>query len=380
MRNMKQMTIIGLILIMLLITSCAGGNGGITIYNKYQGQEGVTLNFRPDLPPSTIQDQDTIIVQAEIQNKGAYDLIEKQEVTEKDFPNILNWVYVELIYDPIFLELISGTERLRLPATVTGQNILYDIYRLEGKSETYPTGEKIIQTLATMRANVKSEANKNPTTEIKAGVCYPYRTEFTDSVCIDSDIEKIESNPICRLTPTKTYNGQGAPLIVKQLKTQQIVRTQSSVTQSSTPILNALGQLTGIEQGNVDTTIRYIEPEYSITFSTKQNARIFTYQGDTLTSVIEACNPIATGRNPNTQDPNQFNYKVTLGETELSCNSNMGEEVTYAKLVNGETTIKCKIPNNGVITGGQNYQTLINVQANYVVAESYEKTITINKE
>ena len=169
---MNKKIILGLLLITILVlTSCTTG----VLRSKYRygdnpdyfvGFEGVELLFVEQAPPDTIFEDSPFDFQAEIYNRGAYDVVSTSVSSKK--------IDGEFVVDSADMLPVSISG-------VGGEIYTYkDDIQLFGRSYYYPEGERDYFALDRYSARKIIGNFERNTAELFITLCYPYRTYFSD--------------------------------------------------------------------------------------------------------------------------------------------------------------------------------------------------------
>ena len=180
---------------LLLLSACSQGPGYQDI-DYHKGTKGIELEFIDNSPPSVVYEGSQFPAAFLISNQGAFSFNESKHTA-----------VMELNYDPFYFETIQGTGSPAWPYLI-----------LEGKSSQYPEGEAMEMFAPTFNTKPVKGQRESPSTSIFASVCYPYKTELVDEICIDTDAaSQDQRDKVCELKD-KTYSqGQGAPVAVTKL-------------------------------------------------------------------------------------------------------------------------------------------------------------------
>jgi hypothetical protein len=316
-------------------------NGGPTTFDQYTGTKGVTAYLLQNNPPAEVYENSDVMLMAEIWNKGAY--------TPGSEQNKL--IYVSLNVDDVYLKLNDGEDR----------NNLFKYY-LHGKQEGWPIGEKTIQPIGKLHVNDIPGTRESPSTKIEVNVCYPYKTYFSQTICVDKDIYNLEKNPICRNQKTYSYGGQGAPVIISKVEVDMvpvgIVHGSAVVSQS---ITDSEGRLVDIGHGMESGQSVIIAPHFTIYFRNADNGVILSYSNQ---------NPCEIGPERGTV----ININGTLGTVPLNCSN--PEVMMYAN----EGSVRCTLDAqklNSQYELNRNYELPLTIEAEYFYKTTEVKNIKI---
>lgn len=186
--------IIILILIITLI-GCNGTRRPITNPTEINtGTDGINLDFQKNYPPTELIEDQDFAISLILENKGAQDISNG---------------YISLITEQEYIEIIEwqGTN----PITT-----LLSEFSAEGKSQYNPKGE-IKPVTILLRSKKLKPMEETHTVFFGITTCYPYKTTYSASVCIDPDpLELRQQEKVCEME-TISSSGQGAPVSVSEI-------------------------------------------------------------------------------------------------------------------------------------------------------------------
>lgn len=183
----------------ILLVACPQQGQGPTFQANYKvGIAGLEAKFLPSSPPATVFANENFQVSIELDNKGGYDIPPDQAA-------------IGLVTDPNTALTDPTAPYLTFPSE--GQP-------MEGKSSINPDGGTETKTYQ-MIAKPLSPQSDQQDSIIQAKICYPYNTELSTDVCVDTDIENKLTKKPCKIT-NPSLNGQGAPVAVTALETNLI--------------------------------------------------------------------------------------------------------------------------------------------------------------
>ncbi|MCF7872302.1 hypothetical protein K9L97_04685 [Candidatus Woesearchaeota archaeon] len=208
---MKKISIITLIVAMLIITACSGGNNQTEISTTYiGGSEGIKLEFAPDAPPAQTADnqQQSFDIAVQLTNKGEAD-VEPEDalVTIKGFlPEAFGKSKADLEINPEE----KMERRIRTP---------------EGSIIEPPYVEAIVENL-----EYQSSEPGNIQLPIRAELCYLYETNIATKLCIKEDMLKQEEDDICKINDNRAFSSSGAPVQVTKVSQSGAGREKTRFT------------------------------------------------------------------------------------------------------------------------------------------------------
>lgn len=176
----------------------------------HEGTEGLTMKFLEKSPPDEVYVGDMFPLTIELHNKGAYDIENGVIVLgiEKDYI----WASGEYEDKPIKFDLL-------------------------GRSTYDPIGGVDRKTI-NLNAKGLGPQSETHTTTIAATTCYPYRTEATAQVCVDTDVygqrlaEKVctpetLSMGTIGIEGQELPRGQGAPIAITKIEQKMMMHPEN---------------------------------------------------------------------------------------------------------------------------------------------------------
>ena len=188
----------------LLVAGCMGPTTEPTA-PAHEGTDGLQIEFISRSPPDEVYVQDIFPLSIEIRNKGAYDITNGKLLfgVEEEYINIPSEYKEDLIN-----------------------------FNLNGRTAYDPIGGIVRETVQ-LSARSLDPQSETHTTIVSVTACYPYKTEATAQVCVDTDIfGQRQEEKIC--TPTTlsmgTYTeggqdlpkGQGAPIAITKIEQRML--------------------------------------------------------------------------------------------------------------------------------------------------------------
>jgi len=208
---------------------------------------------------------------------------------------------------------------------------------LSGKGKNFPKGDELTAEFyfESLRLTHLRESSK---TNINYNLCYPYNTEVTIVTCIDTKIaNRDETAAACA---SETYNGaagQGAPIVITKIVPEIMLQTE------------------------------YVRPQFKIYIENKGNGYV-TNQANCYDTNINDRN--SSGR---------VNVYAYLSGKPLECGP---DNSTTLRLVDGESFIRCYLPNNeqGYSRKNKNYLTPLTVSIDYTYTLITNQEIEIKRD
>jgi len=298
--------IIFCLILALILTSCgviSQKKEQIKIPGVHEGTRGIELSFLPNAPPSEIYEDKFFDIMIEIQNKGAADINNGM--------------------------LVLGLEEQQISLESAG-DARFD---LDGKSIYNPEGSREIKEFRAKTKKILPGIGAYDTA-ITATACYPYKTEATALVCIDTDLAgRIKTKP-CKTRTITLPGGQGAPIAITSVEPKMMPHKD----------------------------IEKVQPEFQIKL---QN--LGTGQALTREKVFDAC----TGQPLGTESWSRIQVRAQLSENPLTC---MPETVKLTQ----DTTVICTLE-EGISKTQGTYTAPLSIEAEYGYLDRAVKQINIKR-
>jgi len=234
-----------LVFSLLVLASCqfGGKSGGIKQVPIHVGQEGLVLHFLPNLPPSRFyapeEGEDIQFeVGVDLENKGAYDIVGGYLALglEREYLQFSRW---NLEGKPQFSQI-----------DVAGQRVLFNLL---GKSQLDPLGERAVATAAVTPLPI-DRLTEQHTTTVMMTACYPYSTEASAQVCIDTDVYGMKATEkVCKADTVSLSGGQGAPVAVTKVEERILSSGGEYVRPQFVIYVRNLGSGTTVRTDKVET-------------------------------------------------------------------------------------------------------------------------------
>jgi len=324
-------TIIFLLVVLLFVSGCTlsgapfGRGPSYADQNYFQGTQGLVISFLDQAPPRSVFEGSAFDVQLLVENKGAFDLVENHTARFT-----LTFDTAEIIKQGI------DADDAIMPETTFAN--------LYGKSPNYPEGDSMyifnrdFNDYYTKRAiifNAKQvQANfEQNTATVFATACYPYKTYFTDDVCVDKDPQGMDlRQKVCSARDYTYSNGQGAPVAITAVESNMVPRGS------------------------------YILPQFVIHVEHKGRGIV----SDFILNQ-QQCGEVTS------DTVNTFQITARLGNDDLVCQPDI------VRLRNGKAEIVCKLEENIIDMLGSNYNAPLQIELSYLYTETISKDITIQR-
>lgn len=353
--------IIILLAALLFLVSCQG-QGGFS--DQFSGTNGVIFEFSTNSPPRTIFEGSPVFVSLDLWNQGAYDITEDS--------------VIQLSYDPLHFQKDDGSS----------SGIIFQEFQIRGRGNVFPNGERRFVGITNLNSNSIEGQFSDRRTTMTATLCYPYKTYFSDTFCIDADFFAQEQNPVCRSGRPSTYSGQGAPVAVTRVESQMIpIGTIKQEDIANNPLLGPDGELIDLglvnepvraEDGTIidvqevpsDIELIQIQPSFEITIKNVGRGDVFYSDSQTVTN---ACRSAAQ------RQFNRLKISAFLASQELECITNTADENIIRLEERGEVTISCRLPFEDIIPMIFSYEDVLNIELEYFYTNSKSLDLTIKR-
>lgn len=327
--------VIMIVIFAFFLAGCGGGPGEVQVY---QGTEAIHVETARNAPPDEVFEGSTFMLSAQIQNRGAYSLEDTGALDDSKTG------YLTVTYNNLYLNMVEfGVDEDDMRQ-----------FNLQGRSISYPQGERDIINLGRFEVSELSGGLGQPKTDIRIDACYPYETQLLQTVCIDTSSLEGETNPICQNRGSYQFSGQGAPIVVRNVDVSMIPEgiQRSPRPRANTPF--------GSDQ---DFNEQYqIKPRFEIEFENRGDGRVMLREHPR--SIKDQC------RTYRGDKVNRINIEAYLGVNKLVC-QNDGE----VRFSGGKGEIICELDGVSTITRNEERQLYIN--ASYIYTSEITKTLDI---
>jgi len=200
----------------IIISGCGGGTsspGTITPIEVHVGTQGLEMNFLGKSPPDEVYVGDRFPLTLDFQNKGAYDI------------------------DKGVFVIGAESEYISVPLEYKDKPVAFDLL---GRTLYDPIGGMDRKTISLTARYLEPQSETHPTT-IAVTTCYPYKTEATAQICIDTDIyDKRLAEKVCKSSTLsmgtiqkdgqELPKGQGAPIAITKIEQKMMMHPESDET------------------------------------------------------------------------------------------------------------------------------------------------------
>ncbi|MBW3001752.1 hypothetical protein KY338_01160 [Candidatus Woesearchaeota archaeon] len=298
--------IIFCLIIALFLTSCGlvqQKKEEIKIPGVHEGTKGIVLEFLTNSPPAEIYEERVFQILVDVQNKGAADVSNGM--------------------------LVLGTEEQQI-SIESEKDTRFD---LDGKSVFNPEGSKDIKEFRA-KSKLLITGIESHETAITATACYPYKTEATALVCIDTDLAGMVKTKPCKTQRISMAGGQGAPVAITSVEPKMMTHED----------------------------IEKIQPEFLIKVQNLGAGQALLKE-----KTYDAC----TGKALGSETWNRVQVRATLSETPLTCKP---ETVKLS----GDTTVLCVLEQGIEKTKGT-YTAPLSIEVEYGYLDRAVKKVNIKK-
>jgi hypothetical protein len=294
--------IILIVLITFLISSCGGSSGPAVNPEVQKGSKGLTMRWYDNSPPNQIMENQEFGIAFIIKNEGSQDIENG---------------YISIIIEEDYIEYQGWG------GSATGVSANSARFNLYGKSKFVAEGEEQI-IVYKVKAKKLDEQTETHTVFTSINTCYPYKTQFSDTVCIDTDLFNTRNIEKTCTVQDISSGGQGAPVAVTHVKSTMFT----------------------------DGTNKVI-PRFYITISNIQNGQVLGSD-----KIDEACGSSALTH----EDFNKVVISAQLSGDTMKCTP------IPAILKDKEALVTCEY-SQGIDTSQGTYPTLLTIQLEYAYTD-----------
>jgi len=261
---------------LIVLTGCENGFLGgsskdrsITDVDIRKGFEGLNMKFTKNAPPESVFEDNIFPIAINLRNLGATDIeatdikdgnkvvgsvegvlvfgfetslvdLDNEEYRNRkseerrlrdekiDLENRLNELKILKLIDSIKIQINNKKSELDEVVEQINELITKEI-KIDGKSVFNPNGDEYFITVDGKTKVLGAQSEKQSST-ILATACYPYKTIFGTSVCIDTDIYGISrGQKACSITDLKFGKGQGAPVAITKVETRMLPQDDNKI-------------------------------------------------------------------------------------------------------------------------------------------------------
>lgn len=325
-----------LLLIILLFgaASCERPVDPYAYESPHKGTDGLEIEFATNSPPKEVSATQQFPIVVSVHNKGAFDVM--GNLSAELFLN----------YDPIYF---SETQYSVDQQLIEKRSHIQAI----GKSLAWPEGENRLDTLAIMQANILGTRSVAQT-QIGASLCYPYGTELSTTVCVDSDPYGMDQREqVCHAEDQTFSGGQGAPVAITKVEFDSQPAGTTPVNVDGHAPLMENGTLVGTQEVTTTEYLTILRPLVRLTIENVGDgevirARDFGQQ--------KLCAPDSN----HDYELGSLTVRARLGNRWLVCNP------PVVILRDGTAQAECSLPAQDTLLVNTNYYDLLTVELAYV--------------
>lgn len=294
-------------LVLLVLFVLAGCSAPTQEPGAVTGTDGVS--FSVISAPSEVFEGEEFSITYAVENKGSVDII-------RENPGVLSF----------------SANRLYLSELDTTSRFQSDSFWLDARTP-FVSGESAFIT-AFFRANTIDRSSQMVNTGVTGAICYPYRSEISTQVCLETSRDADPGSVICRNQPV-IPSTSGSPLVVDRV---------------------------------VTTTAR----------SGDQILPSFRLNVRNAGSGIPSTDSCVGFDSPNVEGLNNIRVEASLLDEPLVCRGSGPDGAV--RLTNGRGSVTCTVPGNSYLTFGSasaNYLSVLSVNMSYSYRESIRSNIRV---
>jgi len=313
---------------LVLIAGCSGGKKEderpITDVDIRKGEDGLEMGFLSNAPPGNVFEDSPFPIAVELRNTGACHINSETGECTTEKKGII----------------VFGFEEAYVAAETSGKE--WQEFGINGKSIFNPKGDVEFITIDAQTKKISAQSETHPST-IFATACYPYKTIFGSSVCIDPDIYGMgKGQKACDIKEMAFPQGQGAPVAVTKIETRMLPENDETI----------------------------VKPHFFIFIENKGNGEVVN-----LSKVEKAC----TNEPLEYTDFNSMQINVTLSGKLLDCSVDTGgAKIETIRLRDKKDLVRCTLE-EGIDLGRDAYTAPLRIELQYGYTFTISKDIIIEK-
>ena len=317
----KKLLLTASVLFLLALAGCQGnGNKNpITDVDIRNGFDGLTLEFLKNAPPDNIfeggdgNEMSIFPISVNLKNKGASDI-------EKGI--------LVFSFEKAYIDAVKESDA----------NRPFDI---KGKSIYNPNGDEEIIAINAHAKRIGAQSETH-TSNILATACYPYKTIFGDSVCIDTDVygERI-GKKACSVKDLEYTEGQGAPVAITKIEARMLP----------------------------DLDENKVKPNFVIYLENRGNGEVIK-----LDKTADAC----TNKPLEYTDFNTIRISASLSGKAMDCKASDDDSASIIRLRDKKDMVRCTLK-EGINKNFDSYTALLSIELEYGYTFTASKDIIIEK-
>ena len=300
------------LILLIIISGCQfTENQSLKINEDYkEGVNGLNLKLIEKPRITEIYENSPFSLNIILENLGAHD--------------IENGVLL-LVFEDQYFKLINSD---------------FTYFRLEGKSIYYPKGNQKLNSYQLESKNIKEKESIERETHLYLKSCYEYSTDFSQNICIDSDVYGLKKDKPCSPKENSLQGGQGAPIAVTKIETRMLYKNKENA----------------------------IQPQFTIHLKNKGDGQVINKN-----NIHEICSP----QSIKNEEIDVISLNVEMfslkGNTQLDC-----EPKNPIKLKKGIAKINCISPELLSVDVGT-YPSPLHITLNYGYTTTISKDIIIKR-
>lgn len=334
---MNKKLILIFIVVSLFLTGCGvrpTDDRPITDVDVRKGTEGLNMKFVRNAPPDRVFEDGVFPMAVELKNKGASDIGDDKKTQDiKEQGGI-----VVFGFEKTYVDVSRWDEKC------TGEVCKVEI---EGKSVFNPAGDDEFITINAQAKKIGEQSETHRST-ILATACYPYKTVFGSSVCIDTDIYGIVKRQKACSIQDLVFDGQGAPVAVTKIETRMLPQDNDKV-----------------------------KPHFIIYIENKGNGEVVNPEKDKEDPSIYIYEKACTSKSLDYKDFNTLKISAWLSGEELDCSVDKDGMI---RLREKEDMIRCESKDEDDIPKNRDaYTSPLKIELDYGYTFTISKNIIIEK-
>ena len=326
---------------LFLIVSCGGQTGGgkSSIKDVHKGIEGISIEFLENAPPERVYHESDFPAVVTLENIGAYTI-------ENDDAVVL--LGIEDQYNKL-----KRIDSVKIGDSEEEKKVYF---KMDGKTTLNPKGGRKIITYDLEAEPIDPQSESREST-IFATICYPYQTDMSTSVCIDTDELNLKGSPkVCDVEDISLSGGQGAPMAVTKVESRMLRKEGNIVPHFIIHVENKGGGVVFRTDDNVHESVKKICSKDAISHEDKNFNTVFVtaYLGPEIDDNLLDCSP---------EEPDKPENK----------------DKGYVRLIGDKDIIRCTYKGTPISENRGTYKSPLIVKMDYGYTKTVSKTYTIER-
>lgn len=342
--------LISLVFVFFFIASCTPDT---ETTNQYTGTQGVIFDFSQNTPPDRVYTGQEMYVAFDLHNRGAFSL-------DESYPGLIT-----LSYDEFYFSSSEGIN-------IGGEEVKQGYFIIDGKQTGLPSGGREFSQLGSLTTSDMPGERESATTNLRASICYPYTTFYSDQFCIDTNVFEESEDDVCRSGGRRSYGGgQGGPVSVHSVNPTMIpAGIEPGGETVIRTVIDEAGEFIGYEEGEVETEMFIVQPSFDIEVRNRGGGQAFYYGSDSRRAEDVSTEEACMGDD---RDLNRVRIDAYLDNDRLEC------ENDYLRLENGRAETRCYLPRNDLYASATSYLSNLNIDLVYFYSETRSKEVEIRR-